>query len=274
MRRAGLLAVAAAAVSLCGFSSVASAAPPAWHYCAKATPKNTGSYSDKSCSLASEPGKGSYELFAGVGKGKAFKGKGGSGRQILIVIPGKAELHLECAKSALTGHPVAPSGVKGVVITYSKCTMLGAPCKSEGSPKGTVHTETLSGELGWLNKVKGMAGVSLSNEVSPGTGYVVMFGCEFNPGEVVGFRSFGAFIGEIATTGAVGKEFLLDYSTGQYVEEPNEPTNPPEFEERFVGTLQSEYNSVESGFEWVPPGGLRGGLEHGLAVKGEALSIS
>lgn len=276
MGRAGMPAVAAVAAALCGVSSVAMASgtQPSWHYCGKATPKNTGAYSDKSCSLAGEAGKGAYELFAGVGKDKAFKGKDGFGRQMLIVVPHKAELHLECAKGQLTGVPVAPSGVKGVVIAYSKCEMLDSPCHSEGAKKGTVHTEPLSGELGWLNESKGLAGVSLSNEASPGSGYIVRFSCEFNPGEVAGFRSFGAVIGEIPTTGAISKEFQLEYNTGEYLGELNEPTNPPEFEERFVGTLQSEVNGPETGFEWGPAGGLRGGLERGFAVKGEALSIS
>jgi hypothetical protein len=270
----GTLAVTVVMGSLCGSWTVAgaSAAPPAWHYCGKATPKNTGSYSDRSCSLASEPGAGAYELLPGVGKGKPFLGKGGAGQQVLIVIPHRGELHMACDKSVLRGHPVAPSGVQRVVITYSKCAVFGSPCRSEGEPKGTVRTEALSGELGWLDREKGLAGLSLTNEASPGSGYIVRFSCEFGRGRFEAFRSFGAFIGEIPTTGALRSEFPLEYRT-QYLEELEGPTSPPEFEERFVGTLQTEKNGAETGFEWAVPGGYRSALEHGLEVTGEGLAI-
>jgi hypothetical protein len=269
MRRARILTAAVAATALAGASAtgVASAAPPAWHYCAKATPKNTGNFTDKSCSTSSAPGQGKYELLEGVGKAKTFKGKDGFERDaIRVVIPGKAELHLECQKAAISGHPVAPRGVAGVRITFSKCEMLGGSC-------GTVTTEALSGELGWLEKAGGKAGVSLTNEASPGTGYIAQFTCELG-GPGTKFRVFGAFIGEIPTSGAVGKQFMLTYRLGQYVEEPNSPTNPPAFEESSVGTMLSQVNSLESKGEWEPAeGGYRSGTGAQYAVKGEALAI-
>jgi hypothetical protein len=247
-------------------TATASAEPPAWHYCAKTTAKNTGSFSDKGCSVKSEVGKGAYELFTGVGKGKAFKGKVKvMERVIQIIVPGKADLRLECQKSAISGHTVAPRGVVGVRLTFSKCELLDEPC-------GTVTTEALSGELGWLNKAKGIAGVSLSNEASPGTGYIVQFTCMFGS-QPVKFRSNGAFIGAIPTTTAISKELTLEYVVFQYLEELNEPTNPPAFEEAFVGTLQTEINSPESKFEWTPEGGWHSGVEATFPVKGEALAI-
>ncbi len=269
MRRATALVTAVVAVLVAGaaLAGGASAAPPAWHYCGKAVPKNTGSYSDKACSVSSEPGHGKYELFEGVGKGKSFKGKDAPApRALLIVIPGKAELHVECAKASISGRPIAPSGVAGVRITFSKCELLDAPC-------GTISTEALSGELGWLDRETGLAGVSLANEAKPGSGLVVQFSCTFSNGQVAKFRSNGAFIGELPANGPVSRERTLTYPVGQYLEEENEPTNPPAFEERLVGTLQTEINSPESEFEWTPEGGYHSGVEATFPLKGEALSI-
>jgi hypothetical protein len=153
--------------------------------------------------------------------------------------------------------------VTGVRVAFSKCELLGAQC-------GTISTEALSGELGWLDRETGLAGVSLTDEAEPGSGLLAQFSCTFPSGQVAKFRSEGAFIGELQANGPIGKE--RTFSLGQYLGE-NEPTNPPAFEEGFVGTLQTEVNSPESGFEWTPEGGYRSGLEASFPTKGEALSI-
>jgi len=269
MRRAAkVLATAVSAIAVCGaLAAAALAAPPAWHYCGKTVPKNTGNYSDKACSLGSEPGQGKYEIFEGVGKGKGFKGKvtGDINNAVQVTIPHKAELHVECGKSSISGHPVAPRGVAGVRITFSKCELLGGSC-------GTISTEALSGELGWLDQGTGLAGVSLSNEAEPDSGLVAQFSCVFSNGQTAKFRSNGAFIGELAANGPIGKEHTLFFRLAEYLGEDG-PTNPPAFEEGFVGTLQTEVNSPESKFEWTPEGGYRSGLEASFPTKGEALSI-
>lgn len=269
MRRAKMAATAAVAALAIGAVSAgaASAAPPSWHYCAKTLPKNTGNYSDKACSLASEAGQGKYEIFEGVGKGKSFKGSvKPDNHAIDITIPHKAELHVECGKASISGTPVAPRGVAGVRITFSKCELL------EDKNCGTITTEALSGELGWLDRETGEAGVSLANEANPGSGLIVQFSCTFTGGQVAKFRANGAFIGSLAANGPFSKERTLFYTLGSYLEE-NEPTNPPAFEEGFVGTLQTEINSPESKGEWGPEGGYHSGIEASFPLKGEALSI-
>ena len=52
------------------------APPPAWYECAKTIKsegKYTGKYSNKTCTEGTNEGK--YELQAGIGKAKGFKGK-------------------------------------------------------------------------------------------------------------------------------------------------------------------------------------------------------
>jgi hypothetical protein len=268
MRRTAIVAsTVVAALAIGAIFAAAASAAPSWHYCAKTVPKNTGNYSDKMCSLAGEPGHGKYELLEGVGKGKGFKGKVlPDYRALTVTIPHRAELHVECAKASISGRPVAPRGVAGVRITFSKCELLGASC-------GTISTEALSGELGWLDEEAGLAGVSLTNEAEPGTGLVTQVSCTFSDGQVVKFRSNGAFVGELPANGPISKERTLNYQLAEYLKEETGPTNPPAFEEGFVGTLQTEINSPESKGEWTPEGGYRSGIEATFPLKGEALSI-
>jgi len=146
MRILGLALVAMFAFA--AFSAVSASANPQWWECKKN--KGVGLL-EKGCTK--EGGKGGYELVPGVGKGKAFKGKGGLAI-LHNVIPGKGDIKVECA-SFKDGGKVANVGGKGtefgVTSTFSKCKSLGAPCSS-GAKKETISTETLAGNLGWLNK--------------------------------------------------------------------------------------------------------------------------
>jgi hypothetical protein len=263
--RVAAVAALGAAVLAASLAGAASAAPPAWHYCGKALTKNTGNYTDKGCSVASAPGQGKYELFTGVGKGKGFKGKGPGGL-LDVVIPHETELRIECAKSSLEGHPVAPSGVAGVTVAFSKCTFFGtASC-------GTITTSALSGQLGWLDRETGTAGISLTSEMEPGSGLIAQGACTLN-GKAISFRVKGAVIGAMPASSSISKEHTVTYSLGQYLETENVPTNPPAFEEGLVGILQTELKSPESKEEWTPEGGLPSGFEAHVTLKGEALSV-
>jgi hypothetical protein len=241
----------------------------------KATPKNTGHFSDKACTAGVESG-GKYELQPSIGKGKAFKSPGKEGQAILWMnIPGKGEPRLECLQTKVSGKVALPNRERGVSFTFSKCNVLGSPCQD-------ITTAPLSGELGWLNKEKGEVGIALGNEAAPGSGYILQFEC---PGLVKG-RIHGAFIGE--QRGDVEKLSSIAsmrYRLGHYLGEGspgyNPLTNPPAFEEGPVGVMQVEFNDQETGNTWQPEGGLPMGLEafggtgtnEGINVKGEALLI-
>jgi hypothetical protein len=136
MRILGLTLVAVfafAAMTAAG----ASASKPQWKFCQKAAVKGTGEFSDKACSI-SAGGTGNYNLVAGIGKGKGFKGKGGEAT-LHNVIPGKGDIKVICASFKDSGSVAAPSGVFNVKAEFKKCKSLGAPCKTEGGKKRSHH---------------------------------------------------------------------------------------------------------------------------------------
>jgi hypothetical protein len=264
--KALVLAVAAIALPVAAAAPAASAMAPQWQHCGKAVPKNSGLYADKLCTVAAEPGHGKYEVNAGAGK-KPLKGKASNAHtRLLVTVPGGAEQRVECEKASLKAHPTGMSGVTQAHIGLSKCRSQGLVCDS-------VETESLSGSLGWLSP--GHAGLSLTNEKTPGTGLIADIHCE----EGAEFRVTGAFIVGIAPSGGpLTKEHTLAGELGEYLGEPSPGyrplTNPPAFEEGPVGTLLIEYAEPNTGGELTPEGGRPSGFEGEFAVTGEAVSIS
>jgi hypothetical protein len=152
MRILGLALVAVFAISALAASGAS--ATPAWYECAKAAVKNTGEYTDKACTLESV-GKntGKYNLQPGIGKGKAFKTKGGAATLHVIIpatgkgaFPGGAHVEVKCTSYKGTGQPALPNKVEKVVAAFKGCTVLAAPCQS-GSKKGVIETNSLNGEM-------------------------------------------------------------------------------------------------------------------------------
>jgi hypothetical protein len=276
MKRMRILGLALVAVfALAAMTAAgASASKPVWKVCAKAAVKNTGEFSDKACSI-SAGGTGKYNLVAGIGKGKGFKGKGGEAI-LHNVIPGKGDIQVKCASFKDAGSIVAPSGVFKVTSTFSKCKSLGAPCKTEGGKKETITTNSLAGELGYLNKAHTAAGESLTNEAEPGSGYLATFECE----GLAKVRVHGAVIGALSPFGSVSKESTSIFSVGPYLGELAPGYTPlvnvPAFEEGAepVGVLMTELNGPETGNEWAPEGGLPSGQEGTANNKGEALEVN
>ncbi|HXD53238.1 MAG TPA: hypothetical protein VN618_00650 [Solirubrobacteraceae bacterium] len=270
-----ILGLALAAVfALAAFTaSSALASKPTWKACVKSE-KGKGEFSDKLCSVGAG-GTGSYNLVAGIGKGKGFKGKGGTAI-LHNVIPGKGDIKVECASFKDSGSIAAPSGVFGVSSEFKKCKSLGAPCKTEGGKKETITTNKLAGSLGYLNKAHTAAGESLTSEAEPGTGYLATFECE----GLAKVRVHGAVIGALSPFGVVSKESSSVFSVGPYLGElaPGYTplVNPPAFEEGSepVGVLMTELNGPETGNTWQPEGGLPSGQEGTAVNKGESLEVN
>lgn len=275
MRILGLALVAVfafAAMTAAG----ASAAKPQWKACVKAAVKNTGEFSDKNCSV-SAGGTGKYNLVAGIGKGKGFKGKGGEAT-LHNVIPGKGDIKVVCKSFKDAGSVVAPSGVVKVTSTFSKCTSLGSPCTS-GKKKETIETSSLAGELGYLNKAHTAAGESLTSEAAPGSGFLAQFECE----GLAKVRVHGAVIGSLSPFGSISKESTTSFTVGPFLGElaPGYTplTNDPAFEEGAepVGVLLTELQNEQPGEEsgkFEPEGGLPSGQEGTAVNKGEALEVN
>jgi hypothetical protein len=253
-------------------AGTATAASPGWAYCAKAVPKNTGNYTDSSCSMHSSPaGTGKYELAAGVGKA-GFKGKGGE-TVWHMVIAGKGDPKIECASFKDSGKVASPNEVFDVVFTFSKCKSLGSPCSS-GAKIETVTTEPLSGELGWISKSGKKAGLDLANEAAPGSGLIVNMECT----SFAKIRWFGSVIGEQSgDVETIKKESSIVYAVGPYLGELKPGytplTNTLAFEGGATDILLAELNGPETGNTWQPEGGLPIGIEGTAVDKGEALMV-
>jgi hypothetical protein len=193
LKMMGLCLVAVFALTA-ALSASASAAEPAFYECHKLTTKPyKGKFTDKKCSVAATPeqeaaGKvNKYELQEGIGaKGKPFKGKGG-----------KATLHtpkvggvVECKSFKDIGSIATPTTENKVVSTFTSCTSLGKKCTSPAAKAGSIVTNNLAGELGYINKAKKEVGVLLKAE----TGSVLAeFNCEgleiVTTGSVIGTQT-------------------------------------------------------------------------------------
>jgi hypothetical protein len=164
MKRMRILGLALVAVfALAAVVASTAGAQATWTECAK-TAKNlegkyTGSFTDKACTLAASPeqvatGKeNKYELKEGIGKGKAFKTKGGAATLHVIIpatgkgaFPGGAHVEVKCTSFKGGGQPALPNKVEKVTSAFKGCTVLAAPCQS-GSKKGVIETNALSGEM-------------------------------------------------------------------------------------------------------------------------------
>ena len=141
MRILGLALVAVFALAAVT-AGAASAVKPTWKVCVK-TAKNeekkyTAEYTDKLCSVKSETKEGKYELVAGIGKGKPFKGKGGLAT-LHNVIPGKGDITVQCQQFKDSGEVVAPSGVVNVKRGIQEVQIAWLPVQNRRRQKGNHH---------------------------------------------------------------------------------------------------------------------------------------
>jgi len=144
------------AVSVAG----ASAAEPAFYECKKlaknAEGKYEGGYTSKTCSETSATHEGKYELKEGIGTKTTVKGKSGH-----------AELEsslgsVSCTSSKSIGVLQSPTHIGEVHVAYKGCTAGGKKCNSAGAKAGSIETNTLQGDLGYLNKAAHEVGVLIT----------------------------------------------------------------------------------------------------------------
>jgi hypothetical protein len=190
-RIAGLCLVVVFAIAALVTAS-ASAAGPEYFECAKVAMK-TGNFSDKSCTVASVPGKGKYELQPGIGKGKTTKGKGGKNRHVVPAVGGE----VSCASFKSVGKLTSPK-TSTIKITFQKCVALSKKCTSAGQNPGTIVTSQLLGELGYISKSPLKVGMAYTSEAK---GAYAEFNCEGLEMKVTG-SVIGEVTGNINTVSA------------------------------------------------------------------------
>ncbi len=264
IRMIGLCLVAAFALSAL-VAATASASGPNWYECAKVT----GGKYEKGC--GKKGGKGGYALQVGLGKGKAYKGKGGEA-VLHTVIPGKGDIKVACAGAKDVVTPVL-GGVAKVKVTFSKCKSGGSPCSS-AAKKETIETASLAGPLGYISKSPVVIGTELANEANPATGVTTEFECTGLAKVRVKGASIGIQTGDI---GNFSKEYTSTFEVGPYLGELKAGytplTNTPEFEGGSPSVLLTELNAEETGNTWQPEGSLPAGQQMVAVHKGESLMV-
>jgi hypothetical protein len=155
MRIMGLCLVAVFSLALVAVSS-ASATEPAFFEC-KAVGAGKGTFS-KGCKVAKKGG--GFEPTEGVGKGKIFKGKGGSATLHTPAVKGE----ITCTSFKDEGKITSPKNINKIISTFSGCSTLGKKCKSAGQKAGTIKTMPLKGEIGYISAANHEVGVDLTAE--------------------------------------------------------------------------------------------------------------
>lgn len=211
----------AAVLALCGLLAATAAAEtlpaPVWATCAKASPKDTGKYKNKTCSESEPSGKGKYELVAGVGKGKAFKGKTAKGEEVVLDVKvpqsGSGSFEIKCASGKDAGTPVAPNLEEKVTASLSKCVFVGKECETKGAKKGEIKVTGLKGELGYIEEGGSpKVGVELKSEAE--SGIMSEFNCEGNSVEA---KISGEVIGEEAgQVNTISKDSDAIFEPGEF----------------------------------------------------------
>jgi hypothetical protein len=235
VRMLGLCLIAALAV--CAYAVSSASALPEWGKCEA---KAGGNYSDANCTVKAKPkGSGSYEWRKGselpnvpftshnVGGGgvlstnifdckegkeegelisgrwtrQACEGKGGGMR-----FSATGQVQVECESNSATGEQHGKKEVVNVNVVFTGCKAFGSfPCKSEGAAEEEIRTNTLKGDLGYINKAEKRVGTLLTPAKSKGT-----------------FAEFSCLEGVLVTTVGVGnkKEGAFYLTSGCYGECP------------------------------------------------------
>jgi hypothetical protein len=261
---AGILAALALGVVV---PAGASASGPVWAYCAKASPKNSGAFTDKSCSTEAGTHEGKYELLDGIGKGKGFKGGTKSEVRMLWNDRGHGEFTLECQRVAVTGTPQTPNRITDVMMSFSHCRTNA----SEEAKRCTAHIGPLAGELGWISA--GEAGIELTSETEPGGILGEAQGCLPEVKE----RWRGSVIGRWMPPVAGGHESTLAFEAGGSFIEGLDfvyANTPTAFEgEEAEHVLVQELFSPETHEGWWDDGVPSSALRATFVEKGEPLHI-
>lgn len=162
-------------------ASSASAAAPEYGRCLKAE-KNSkkeynGHFSDSKCtkevSEAERPKKGKYTWTPGAARAK-FTSSGGIG--VLTTVGGSG---VECKAESSNGEFVPGNNKEetGVVVKFTGCKSLAAPCTTPGAKSGELVTNELEGTVGWENKAAKKTDLELFPAKSVTTGLFIEFEC-------------------------------------------------------------------------------------------------
>jgi hypothetical protein len=235
-----MLPVLIAVVAMGALFATAGQAEAAEYFtCVKASPKNTGNYTDKECSVkAGTPGTGKYERASAVGITYASKTK--TAVLSTPAIGGK----VTCKKSTGTSK-ITSATTDEDEVTFVDCTSEGKPCQNAGGSSGVIKTNTL------LTTVVSATETEFTS-LTGRSGYQAEFECGGVP-----IRTKGFTIGHTTSPAA---EHANKKSTVTFSGEENLETEV-NIGAGFIGPFPSEENTTASNkySEAVGVGGSGGG---------------
>ncbi len=256
VRMLGLCLIAVCAVV--AVAATSASALPEWGQCYA---KEGGKYANSNCTSKAKKGAGTFEWRKGSQVSpsqKKFEGGGGLGilsAEYHYCEPGEVRqphcnageqenlflgepISVECESEVNHGEASGSKGVANISVIFRGCKLLGAvPC-SNTEVEGEIQTNTLKGELGYINKTTKDVGVLLEPTAKHGR-----------------FAQFTCIGGSITTVVGVGnaKEGAV-YSpekTGGYdgIISPITPVNEMNTEFTQVYTVNENHENVPSSFE-------------------------
>lgn len=178
-------------------SSAFASGGPEYMICAKANPKGTGHWKNKTCSEEEASGKGGYERVSWEkAKKKTYKGKNIGTPKNYIVDPletpaGKAGV-TECTKEKVEGEVTSATTQKWHTV-YTKCLGNGVACNTKGAKAGEIKTEELEAELAYLNKEHTKVGLRVKGPHSA-HGLLAQYEC---PKEEANIEVYGEVFAEV-----------------------------------------------------------------------------
>ena len=219
MRRICTLGVCVLAVVALGAVAAGSAAAASPEYLTCAKVKNSGKYSNKTCSEANAKGEGKYERVP-LTKAAKFKGTVGA-VNIYLYEPKNTEDpvkgHFGCKSGKYSGS-ISNSREGALTITYSECESKGkliGPCNSPHGKSGVVTTSTLASKLVWLNEAETEPGI----EFKAKSGGIAAVECSsIETAELV-----GTMLAKIAPTKETSKDQTITMNASSTTGEPELP---------------------------------------------------
>ena len=176
-----------------------------------------------------------------------------------------SELDVECTSEHNTGEALGSDQVANVSVRFNGCLVFGTdPCKTRGAAAEEVRTETLKGELGYIEKAGKKVGVLLQPAVAKGA--FATLECENIEATVtvgVGNATEGAWYTPEATGGNDGVispitpvDAMTTKFTQNYTANANHENIPSHFEGGQNELLESYLASEEEGATttWSPSG--------------------
>jgi hypothetical protein len=230
---------------------------PALYECAKVAKAEKGKgIWNKGCKVEGKHGakENEYEVKEGFGKGKVFKGKGGSADLAV-----KGSVTVSCAKSTDSGKFTGSKAAGDVVAIFSGCEVAGIKC-SNTSKAGEIKTNALDGEVGYINAAKKEVGADLKPESAA---YLAEFECEESPFPLR-LRVSGSVIGRVSPINTFTKSATFTF---------RESGGKQEVEKFESGLPDTPITGTCKGVGCTPNGEDESGEETTVVNKGEELEL-